>query len=61
MIVGKPEAGELASAAGRLEKLLNREVNYTVIADEELKRKLAGHDPFLNDIWNGKRVELVAA
>ncbi|MBB5343336.1 nucleotidyltransferase domain-containing protein [Tunturibacter empetritectus] len=61
LIVGKPEAGELASAAGRLEKLLNREVNYTVIVDQELKRKLAGHDPFLSDIWNGKRVELIAA
>jgi predicted nucleotidyltransferase len=61
LIVGKPEPGELASAAGRLEKLLNREVNYTVIADQELKRKLADHDPFLSDVWNGKRVELIAA
>ena len=61
LIVGKPEAGELASAAGRLEKLLNREVNYSVIADQELKRKLANDDPFLSDIWNGKRVELIAA
>jgi predicted nucleotidyltransferase len=61
LIVGKPEAGELANAAGGLEKLLNREVNYTVIGDQELKRKLAGHDPFLSDIWNGKRVELITA
>ena len=61
MIVRKPEASELASAAGRLEKFLNREVNYTVIADQELKQKLADRDPFLSDIWNGKRVELIAA
>jgi predicted nucleotidyltransferase len=61
LIVGKPEGTELANAAGLLEKLLNREVNYTVITDQELKRKLADHDPFLSDIWNGKRVELVAA
>src|SRR6266702_3032950 len=54
LIVGKPEAAELANAARHLEKLLNREVNYTVIADQELKRKLADHDPFLSDIWNGK-------
>jgi predicted nucleotidyltransferase len=61
LIVGKPEGTEIANAAGLLEKLLNREVNYTVITDQELKRKLADHDPFLSDIWNGKRVELVAA
>lgn len=61
LIVGKPKATELANVAGRLEKLLSREVNYTVITDEELKRKLASHDPFLSDIWKGKRVELIAA
>ncbi len=61
LIVGKPKATELADAAVRLEKLLSREVNYTVITDEELKRKLVSHDPFLNDIWKGKRVELIAA
>lgn len=61
LIIGKPEPTELANVAGRLEKLLNREVNYTVIAEQELKRKLADHDPFISDIWSGKRVELIAA
>lgn len=61
LIVGTPAAPELAVAVSRLEKLLHREVNYTVIAAQELKRKLSGHDPFLTDIWNGKRVELIAA
>lgn len=61
LIVGKPEATSLANVATRLERVLNREVNYTVIAEQELKRKLAGNDPFVRDIWNGKRVELVAA
>ncbi len=61
LIVGKPKAAELADAVTRLEKLLSREVNYTVITAEELKRKLAHNDPFLSDIWKGKRVELTAA
>jgi predicted nucleotidyltransferase len=61
LIVGNPEPNELANAAARLEKLLNREISYTVIADQELKRKLADHDPFLSDIWNGKLVQLIAA
>ncbi len=61
LILGKPEATELAEATARLEKLLNREINYTVITDKELKRKLADHDPFVTDIWKGKRVNLIAA
>jgi hypothetical protein len=61
LIVGRPEASELAATVGQLEKLLNREVNYSVITEQELGRKLADQDPFLTDIWNGKRVDLIAA
>ena len=61
LIVGVPAATELAVAVNRLEKLLRREVNYTVITARELKRKLAKDDPFLTDIWNGKHIELIAA
>jgi hypothetical protein len=53
-IAGKPEAGELASAVPRLKQLLHRDVNYTVITDHELKRKLTDHDPLVCDIWQGK-------
>jgi predicted nucleotidyltransferase len=61
LIVGKPDAGMLALAVGNLEKLLNRELNYTVMTTEELNRKLADHDIFFSDIWNGTRIELIAA
>ena len=61
LIIGAPPAPELAVVMSRVEKLLHREVNYTVIAGQELKRKLSRHDPFLTDIWNGKRIELIAA
>jgi predicted nucleotidyltransferase/predicted transcriptional regulator with HTH domain len=60
LIVGKPEASRLATATAQLEKLLKREVNYTLITEQELQRKLGEHDPFLSDIWKGKRVELIA-
>lgn len=53
-IAGKPEAGELASAVPRLKQLLHRDVNYAVITDHELKRKLTDHDPLVCDIWQGK-------
>jgi predicted nucleotidyltransferase len=61
LIVGKPDSNRLATAASRLEKLLNREINYTVITDRELKHKVAAEDPFISDIWNGKRIALATA
>jgi predicted nucleotidyltransferase len=61
LIIGRPDAHALANATSRLEKLVNREVNYTVIDKPELKRKLAARDPFLSDIWKGKRLELITA
>jgi hypothetical protein len=34
-------------------------VNYIVLKAQELKRKLAAHDVFLTDVWQGKRIELI--
>jgi predicted nucleotidyltransferase/predicted transcriptional regulator with HTH domain len=59
LIVGEPDAGNLAAEISRLGKMLNREVNYTVLKPRELKRKLAAHDAFLADVWQGKRIELI--
>jgi len=59
LIVGEPDAGNLAAVISRLEKTLKREVNYTVLKPQELRRKLAVHDAFLTDVWQGKRIELI--
>ncbi|MGC1299331.1 MAG: nucleotidyltransferase domain-containing protein [Alloacidobacterium sp.] len=59
LIVGHPDAISLAAEVSRLEKTLHREVSYTTLKLQELKRKLAAHDPFLTDVWQGKRVELI--
>ena len=53
------DAASLAAEVARLEKMLHREVSYTTLKPQELKRKLAAHDPFLTDIWQGKRIELI--
>jgi predicted nucleotidyltransferase/predicted transcriptional regulator with HTH domain len=58
-IVGQPDPENLTAEVRKLEKALNREVNYTVFNPQELKRKLAAHDPFLTDVWEGKRIELI--
>jgi predicted nucleotidyltransferase len=59
LIVGEPDSGNLATEIRKLEKTLNREVSYTVLRPQELKRRLATHDPFLTDVWQGKRIELI--
>jgi hypothetical protein len=33
--------------------MLHREVNYTLLKPQELKRKLKMHDSFVTDIWEG--------
>jgi predicted nucleotidyltransferase len=59
LIVGHPDAISLAAEVARLEKTLHREVSYTTLKPQELKRKLTAHDPFLTDVWQGKRIELI--
>jgi predicted nucleotidyltransferase len=59
-IVGKPDQAELAAEIRKAEKTLRREINYTVLTQKELKRRLEKRDPFVTDIWNGKRIELIS-
>jgi predicted nucleotidyltransferase len=59
LVVGKPDGADLAAEVSKVEKLLNREVSYTVMKPRELKEKLAAGDPFLTDVWRGKRIELI--
>jgi len=59
LIIGQPDINNLVKEISRLEKNLHREVSYTVLKPQELKRKLASHDPFLTDVWQGKRIELI--
>jgi predicted nucleotidyltransferase/DNA-binding transcriptional ArsR family regulator len=59
LILGQPDASDLATEVARVEKILNREISYTVFKPQELKRKLAARDAFLTDIWRGKRIEVI--
>src|SRR5271157_608713 len=54
LIVGKPDQAQLAAETRKAEKALRREINYTVLAPKELKRRLRKGDAFIADIWNGK-------
>jgi len=59
LIAGRPDQAQLAAEIRKAEKALRREINYTVLASRELKRRLAARDAFLVDIWNGKRIEII--
>ena len=59
LIVGRPDQALLSREIRKAEKLLHREVSYTVFTPEELKRRIARRDPFVTDIWNGKRIGLI--
>jgi len=59
LIIGNPGQAQLAAATRKAEKALRREINYTVLTQKELTRRLKKNDPLLIDIWNDKRIELM--
>jgi predicted nucleotidyltransferase len=59
LIIGQLDQAALASTVKRAEKLLSREVNYTVLNPQELAQKLKARDPLVTDIWLGKRIALI--
>lgn len=59
LIIGQSDQALLSREIRKAEKVLRREVSYTVFTPQELKRRLARRDPFVTDIWNGKRIELI--
>ena len=59
LIVGRPDQALLSREVRKAERALRREVSYTIFTSEELERRLARHDSFVTDIWNGKRIEVI--
>lgn len=59
LLIGKPDSSRLATEVFSLEKMLKREIHYIVVEPRELTRRLTGNDPFLTDVWKGKRVQLI--
>jgi predicted nucleotidyltransferase len=59
LVIGAPDAALLASQVRGTEKVLRRDINYTMLSDRELRAKLKARDPFVTDIWRGKRIALI--
>lgn len=61
MIVGNPDADELALLAEDLESSLGRDINYMVVKPKELQAGRGAKAAFLADVQNGPTVNLLEA
>jgi predicted nucleotidyltransferase len=61
LIIGSPRPESLAQAMQKLERQLGREINYTILSSKEFAARRARRDSFLENVWQNKRVTLVAA
>lgn len=59
LVVGEPRLEELESAVRALERLLHRDINYTVLSRKEFRSRKARKDPFLSEVMGGKHIDLV--
>lgn len=59
LIVGKPRVeGKLIGEIARLEKKLQREINYKLYGEEEYRDKRRRRDPFLEEVLNDRKIVL---
>lgn len=61
LVVGRPDPAQLEMAITKLERQLDRDINYVLMSPREFTTRRAGGDSFLKDIWRHERVTLVAA
>jgi predicted nucleotidyltransferase/predicted transcriptional regulator with HTH domain len=61
LLIGAPHQEILAEAVRKLERLLGREINYTVMTPKEFEFRRSRNDPFLKDVWQNRRVTLLGA
>jgi predicted nucleotidyltransferase len=60
LVIGIPREEILAQAIRKLERLLGREINYTVLTRKEFESRRAHKDAFLENVWHNKHVSLIA-
>ena len=59
LIIGKIDENRLLREINQLEKVLKREVNYSIFQRDEFKHKLKDKDPFIKDLLKNPRIFLV--
>ncbi len=53
LLIGSADSGELETRVRKLERLLGREINYTLLTRKEFERRRKQRDPFLEDVFGG--------
>lgn len=61
MIVGEPEAKQLATIVSKIERKLKREINYTVYTRSEIESRIGIIGDFLNEVFSGPRIFLIGS
>jgi predicted nucleotidyltransferase len=61
LIIGTPDQTKLESAMRKLERMFSREIHFILMDEPEFNAKLERTDPFFEDIWHGKKINLLAA
>jgi len=58
LIVGSPPSNELRRRVASAERELRRDINLVELTPEELRDRQAKRDPFVHDVFRGKRIAL---
>jgi predicted nucleotidyltransferase len=57
-IVGSPDEDILIEKINRLEKKLNRDINYSIFSAADLKKKIKANDAFIKDVLQNNKIML---
>ena len=58
LIIGKPDEGLLAAEFDRLERSLQREINYKIYSPADYENGIRQGNPFLNEVMSGRIIML---
>lgn len=58
LVVGKPDEDSLVREINQLEKVLKREINYTLYTGNEFKKRKKQKDGFILDVMSSKKIFL---
>jgi len=59
LIIGKVDEDELIEEINKLERKLQREINYAIYGKEDFNKKKEGSNPFILDILKEKKIFLI--
>jgi predicted nucleotidyltransferase len=61
MVIGNIDGVRLQKKIQQIESEISRTINYTLMSEEEFKKRLTEKEPFLMKILKGKKIEIVGS